>query len=217
MSRIEALLFDLDGTLCDSDPVHARSWQEVLAPLGIDMPYERYRAEISGRLNAEIGAMLLPDRPAAEQARVADDKEALFRVLAPTLAPLDGLSALLGLAGERGWRLGLVTNAPRANVEHMLGALGLTGRFDVEVLAEEVGRGKPDPLPYRAALERLGVAADAALVFEDSGTGIRSAKAAGLKVVAITTGHGEAELLAAGADAVIADFADPRLGSLLTP
>ncbi len=217
MPRIEALLFDLDGTLCDSDPVHARAWTQVLAPLGVEMPYDRYRAEISGRLNAEIGAMLFPDRPPAEQARIADDKEALFRALAPTLRPLPGLEALLGEARGHGWDVGLVTNAPRANVEHMLAALGLAGRFDVEVLAEDVGRGKPDPLPYRVALERLRLGPEEAVVFEDSATGIRAAKAAGLKVVAVATGHGEAELLAAGADAVVADFADPRLSPLLAP
>ena len=210
-----ALFFDLDGTLCDSDPVHARSWIEVLAPHGIEMPPERYRTTISGRINAEIGAMLFPDKTASEHARIADEKEALFRRMAPDLERLAGLTALLDLASRRGLPTALVTNAPRLNVDHMLRALDLSDRFDVCVLAEDVGRGKPDPLPYATAASRLGVAPAEGLAFEDSSTGIRSAKAAGLMVVALATGHGEADLIAAGADLAIRDFADERLAHLL--
>jgi HAD superfamily hydrolase (TIGR01509 family) len=210
-----ALFFDLDGTLCDSDPVHARSWAEVLAPHGIDMPPERYRTTISGRINAEIGAALFPDKPPAEHARIADEKEALFRHMAPDLERLPGLSTLLDVAAERGLPTALVTNAPRLNVDHMLRALGLDDRFDVSVLAEDVGRGKPDPLPYVTAAARLGVNPAEGIAFEDSSTGIRSAKGAGLFVVALATGHAEPDLLAAGADLAIRDFADERLGALL--
>lgn len=215
MPRLRALLFDLDGTLCDSDPVHAGAWEEVLARRGIAMPIERYRAAISGKLNAEIGAMLFPDRPASEHEAMADEKEALFRSRAGDLARLPGLDALLDHARGRGLSIALVTNAPRLNVEHMLAGLELAGAFDVEVLAENLGRGKPDPLPYATALARLGLAAGEGLAFEDSGSGIRSAKGAGLKVVGIATGHSEPDLLAVGADVVVRDFADPRLAPLL--
>ncbi|KAA2237641.1 HAD family hydrolase [Salinarimonas soli] len=212
-----ALFFDLDGTLCDSDPVHERSWAEVLAPYGIDMTHERYRTTVSGRLNGEIGAMLFPDRTAAEHARIADEKEALFREMAPALKRIAGLTEFLDAASARRLPTALVTNAPRQNVDHMLRALHLSERFDIEVLAEDVGRGKPDPLPYASAAERLGVSPGDGLAFEDSGTGIRSAKTAGLMVVALATGHGEAELTAAGADLVIRDFTDERLTRLLGP
>ncbi len=210
-----ALFFDLDGTLCDSDPLHARSWAQVLAPLGIDMPPDRYRTTISGRINAEIGAMLFPEKPASEHARIAEEKEALFRAMAPRLERLDGLTALLDLASRRGLPTALVTNAPRLNVDHMLRALRLSDRFDPCILAEEVGRGKPDPLPYATAAARLGIMPSHGLAFEDSSTGIRSAKTAGLMVVAVATGHTEADLLDAGADLAIRDFGDRRLARLL--
>lgn len=213
--RLGALLFDLDGTLCDSDPVHARAWTLTLAPLGVAMTPERYRAEISGRINAEIVADLFPDRALADRDRVAADKEALFRELAGALRPLPGLDRLLGEARARGLRTALVTNAPRDNAAHMLRALGLDGAFDAIVLAEEVGRGKPDPLPYRTALDRLGLEPDAAVAFEDTPSGLRSAVGAGLRAVALTTGHDRERLLAAGAGLAIADFADAALAAFL--
>jgi HAD superfamily hydrolase (TIGR01509 family) len=215
MPRLRALLFDLDGTLCDSDPVHAGAWEEVLARRGVAMPIERYRAVISGKLNAEIGAMLFPDRPVSEHEAMADEKEALFRERAGGLARLAGLDALLERARREGLATALVTNAPRLNVEHMLAGLGLAGAFAVEVLAEDLGRGKPDPLPYATALARLGITAGEGLAFEDSSSGIRSAKGAGLTVVGVATGHGEADLLAAGADIAVSHFADPRLAPFL--
>jgi phosphoglycolate phosphatase len=98
----------------------------------------------------------------------------------------------------------VVTNAPKENARHVLGALGLDP--PLLVLAEEVGRGKPDPLPYQVALKRLGVAPEEALAFEDSPSGVKSAVGAGLPTYALLTGHPQEALLAAGARGVLRDF-----------
>jgi phosphoglycolate phosphatase len=98
----------------------------------------------------------------------------------------------------------VVTNAPKENAHHVLGALGLDP--PLLVLAEKVGRGKPDPLPYQAALKRLGVAPEEALAFEDSPSGVKSAVGAGLPTYALLTGHPQEALLAAGARGVLRDF-----------
>ncbi|GAB5603199.1 HAD family phosphatase [Thermus sp. FJN-A] len=200
---LRALLFDLDGTLADTDPLHLLAWREVLRPYGLEVDPDFYRARISGRLNPEIVRDLL-GLEGAEAARLIEAKEARFRGLAQGLRPTPGLPELLQRVEERGLLWGVVTNAPKENAHHVLKALGL--RPPLLVLAEEVGRGKPDPLPYRVALSRLGVAPGEALAFEDSPSGVRSAVGAGIPTYALLTGHPREKLLEAGALGVMADF-----------
>jgi HAD superfamily hydrolase (TIGR01509 family) len=116
---------------------------------------------------------------------------------------------------RRGLSLALVTNAPRENVEAVLLALELREVFDEVVLSDEVGNVKPDPAPYRAALERLGVAPAEALAFEDSTSGIASAVGAGIPTVGIASTQARETLEEARAFMVAEHFADPELGKLL--
>lgn len=215
MSRLKALIFDMDGTLADSDPVHLRAFADYLAPLGVEVDEEVYRTKISGRTNAQIFAGLLPDRSAAEHGRFADEKEALFRELSADLQPLSGLLPLLDWAEAQGLKLALVTNGPRLNVEHTLKALGIAHRFPITVAGEDVARGKPDPLPYRTALDRLGIGPDEAMAFEDSPSGLKAAKAAGIVTVGVLTGQTAEALAALGADLTVRDFSNPGLMRML--
>ncbi|HYC02180.1 MAG TPA: HAD family phosphatase [Azospirillaceae bacterium] len=202
----KALVFDLDGTLADTDPVHFETYRTLLRGHGMQIDEAFYRARISGRSNAAALADLFPHLNAAEHARIADEKEAAFRAAATAMVPLAGLVALLDWAEARGVKVALVTNAPRANAAHMLDVLGLAGRFPVQVLGEELPRAKPDPLPYVTALQRLGVAAGEAVAFEDSVPGIRSAVGAGIWTAGLTTGQTPETLLGAGAAIAIPDF-----------
>ncbi len=200
---LKALLFDLDGTLADTDPLHLWAWREALAPWGIGVDEAFYRKRISGRLNPDILQDLLGlDGEAAAQ--IIEAKEARFRELAQDLKPMPGLLELLEEAQAKGLTWGVVTNAPKANAHHVLGALGL--KPPLLVLAEEVGRGKPHPLPYQVALKRLGLLPTEALAFEDSPSGVRSAVGAGITTYGLLTGHGKEALLEAGARGVLRDF-----------
>jgi len=212
---LEALLFDLDGTLLDTDPLHQAIWCEMLAPYGIVVDDALYRQRFSGRLNPQILAELLPALPADEALALAEAKEARFRERAGELRPLAGLGALLDWSDSVGLKRALVSNAPRANAEFMLQVLGVAERFPLVVLGEELPRAKPDPLPYRTALDRLGARAAHSLAFEDSPSGIRSATGAGLSTVALATTQSEETLKALGATLVIADFEAPALWTLL--
>jgi len=127
-----------------------------------------------------------------------------------------GLTQLLDWAAAKNVKTAVVTNAPRANAEMMLAALRLETRFPVVVIGDELARGKPDPLPYTTALQRLDAHADRSLAFEDSRSGIAAASAAGIFTFGMTTGLDEATLQAAGAHAAIRDFADPLLLRTLT-
>jgi HAD superfamily hydrolase (TIGR01509 family) len=207
--KLKALLFDLDGTLADTDRLHEQAWLEGLARHGIQADQHYYQTQISGGLNPEIVRRVLPQLSEAEGEAFLAQKEARFRELAAEVGPLPGLVELLGWAQEKGLKCALVSNAPRVNALYMLQMLGL--EFDPIVLSEELPAGKPDPLPYRTALQHLGIGPDAALAFEDSPSGVRAAVGAGIRTVALTTGHRPEALAGAGAFLCIPDFTDARL------
>ncbi|MFD0979713.1 HAD family hydrolase [Tropicimonas aquimaris] len=204
-----ALLFDLDGTLIESDHLHAEVFADMFAERGKQIDFAFYRSHIHGRLNADIFGELFP----GEDANVlAVQKEAEYRRrLGPGHPPVKGTVALLDLADRMGWPKAVVTNAPRDNGEAVLEALGIAARIDTLVIADECVRGKPDPAPYAEGLRRLGADPATSLAFEDSPSGIRSAVGAGVKTIGIRSLLDDATLRAAGASASIADYDDPAL------
>ena len=210
-----ALLFDLDGTLAETDSLHLPTWVDVLRPHGIEMDEEFYKENVSGRSNSKIVEDLLPDLSTEDGRDLVGAKEARFRERAHELEPLPGLIDFMQEAKGRGLSLALVTNAPEENVEAVLLALELGEFFDDVVLSDEAGLVKPDPAPYRAALDRLEVAPDEALAFEDSTSGIASAVGAGIPTVGIASTQAPETLAEAGAFVVVKDFADQELRMLL--
>ena len=210
-----ALLFDLDGTLAETDSLHLPTWVDALEPYGVDIDEEFYRERISGRSTGEIVGDLLPGLSEEEGASIGNAKEASFRERAAGLEPLPGLLDFVQKGKRRGMRMALVTNAPKENVGAILPALKLQDYFQTVVLAAEVGAVKPDPAPYEAALKRIGVSADEALAFEDSVSGIASSVAAGIPTVGISSTQDPEKLRRAGAFIVARDFTDPVLRALI--
>jgi len=209
------LLFDLDGTLAETDSLHLPTWEAVLEPYGVSVDEEFYRRSISGRSTGEVVRTLLPDLDEEEGRSIGDAKEAGFRERASGLEPLPGLVGFLERGRERGMGIALVTNAPEENVQAILLALKLRDFFDAIVLADEVEAVKPDPAPYTVALQKTGVQAQEALAFEDSVSGISSSVAAGVPTVGIATSQAPTRLLDAGAFTTARDFTDPRLLALV--
>jgi HAD superfamily hydrolase (TIGR01509 family) len=212
---LKALLFDLDGTLADTNSVHRVTWAEALRPYGYDVTWDFYREYITGRVTTEIVADLLPGFSAEEGREIIENKEADFRERAGTLKPLPGLLDFVEKGREKGMKIALVTNAPKENASTVLRVLGLDDAFDPVILADEVGSGKPDPAPYNAALEALGVSAEEAVAFEDSASGIDSSVAAGIATVGIASTQDPEELEGLGVDLVVRDFADPKLEAFI--
>ena len=210
-----ALLFDLDGTLAETDSLHLPTWVDALEPYGVEVDDEFYRDKISGRSTAEIVRELLPELTDEQGRSIGDAKEASFRERASELEPLPGLVDFVERGRKRGMRIALVTNAPEENVKMILLALKLRDFFDTVVLADEVEAVKPDPAPYRAALEKTGVPAEEALAFEDSISGISSSVAAGIPTVGIASSQEPQKLLVAGAFMTAQDFTDPQLRTLI--
>jgi HAD superfamily hydrolase (TIGR01509 family) len=220
---IHAFLFDMDGTLCDTDPIHHEVFADLLMAHGknggvrIDDAF--FHEHIAGKTNEAIFPALFPELDAATHEKMWEEKEARFRALAEAkLTRLPGLTELLQWAKEKNVRVAAVTNAPRPNAELMLRALGLADppAFEVLVIGTECARAKPFPDPYLEGMRLLGATDPARCVaFEDSPTGMAAAVAAGAPSVGVTTSQSPAALFGAGASLCVTDFADARLGEAL--
>jgi HAD superfamily hydrolase (TIGR01509 family) len=209
---LDALLFDLDGTLTLSDDIHFETWSELLKGYGLTIDAEFYNQHFNGRLNEDIIRDLLPQLSFDEGLQLSGYKEAEFRRRAESrLAPMPGLLELLRWMIDRALKRAVVTNAPRDNAYFMLRSLQLEDIFPIVILGEELERGKPDPMPYQFALDGLDISPDAAIVFEDSPSGVRSAVAAGIFTIGIASNQPPDVLREAGAQLVIDDFGDRRL------
>jgi len=210
-----ALLFDLDGTLVDTDADHLVAFQRVFAAHGVALDRSQYVAHVMGASNAMIAEVFLRHlEPDVQKATIAA-KEQAYRESVGALEPIAGAAALLDFAESHGIGLAVVTNAPRANADLVLKAIGLDARLPIRVIGGELTRAKPDPLPYLTGLERTGAAAAHSVAFEDSLSGLRAALGAGLAVVGLTTTLDAATLLGAGACIAAADFTDPRIERLI--
>ncbi len=212
---LKAILFDLDGTLANTDPLHYQTWQEMLRDYGLEIDRTFYQARISGRLNPLIVQDLLPQLTSQAGQQLADDKEARFREIALSLTPLAGLFDLLAWIETQGLQKAVVTNAPRENVNFMLQVLKLADTFDTVVLGEDATAGKPDPACYKLALSQLHISAKEAIAFEDSPSGIRSSVGAGIYTIGVASTHNPIALSKAGAAMVIPDFEEEKLGKFL--
>lgn len=204
-----ALLFDIDGTLVESDPLHLEAFNRAFAPFGHSFDRARFGRELQGLANAAIGARFLPQETPERQWEIMMAKEALFRELAEEgVEPVHGLFELLDWADEVGLPAVAVTNAPRPNADLLLDSIKVRHRFKAVVIGDELAHGKPHPLPYLEGLRILGAAAENAVAFEDSRTGIQSAKGAGIATVGIATGLEPNQLLEAGATLAARNYAD---------
>jgi beta-phosphoglucomutase len=206
------LLFDLDGTLAQTEHLHHAAFAALLAEYGRSLDHATFLRHVSGRSNEDITAYLFPDKDGAERDRLAQDKERWFRELATAgVAATPGAVELLAWAREHGIATGLVTNAPRENADLMIEVLGLSKDFDVVICATELPRSKPHPDPYLEALRLLSLDPAQTLVIEDSATGIAAARAAGLDVIALATAVTAASIASSGAALTVADMTDERI------
>lgn len=212
---LKAILFDLDGTIANTDPLHYTIWREMLLNHDIEIDETFYKSRISGRQNPEIIKEILPHLSPDLAEKFAADKEAIFRQKAVNLQPLNGFQELIAWTETQPLKRALVTNAPKLNAKFMLEVLGITQIFDTIVIGEDCLRGKPDPIPYQTALDNLGITAEESIALEDSGSGIRAAVGAGIKTIGVTSTHAAESLKAVGAFMTISDFTDLKLWSLL--
>jgi HAD superfamily hydrolase (TIGR01509 family) len=212
----KALLFDIDGTLADTDALHLQAFNQIFGPRGHVFDRARASKELMGFSNASIGERFLPDEPPQHRLAIMEQKEAAFRKLvAGKIEPMPGLMRLLARADQAGVPMVAVTNAPRLNAEMLLAGLGISDRFKRVVIGDELSHGKPHPMPYLEGLRAVNAAAKFSVAFEDSRSGVQAASAAGIATVGMRTSLGHADLIEAGALTTAENFDDPELIDLV--
>lgn len=231
---VSAILFDIDGTLVNSDSIHFEVFQDLLwkendfrlTKQNIRIDESFFRQHISGRSNALITEDFFPSWSRERREEFSIRKEATFRDRAKDKLQelcMPGLDKIRNYVDANQLGKVAVTNAPRLNAEAMLSGIGYQEWFGHHlIIGDECERPKPDPCPYLTACQRIftttaaaAATAENCLVFEDSPSGIIAGIAAGAFVIGITSGHDERTLQDAGCHLTVEDFNDPKLWNLL--
>lgn len=203
---IDALLFDMDGVLVDTEPLHEDAARQVLRKYDLAVPddlFDRFR----GRPDRVLFAERLSESPAAdlEVAALIREKAEIYEGLIDDLRPRSGIPELLQFLADRAVPRACVTSATRADQRAVFDRCGFDAAFDAVVTADDVERPKPDPEPYRRGARRIGIDPERCCVVEDSPYGIRAAVGAGCTAVGVPTSYPADGLRDAGASFVTAD------------
>ncbi len=209
---VKALMFDLDGTISDTDAIHLANWIELLRPHDIDVDTDLFKETLSSSSVEEAVDELLPDISQEEKDQPIENEESGYRKRMNMTGAITGFDVFIEEARNRGIKIALVSNAPKGEARNSLEALKLMDAFDPMIFAEDVGVEKPNPAAYEEALDQLEISAEEALAFEDSPSGLEGAVAAGIPVVGLSsTTHKPDELREAGASLIVGDYADEAL------
>ncbi|MFZ6010293.1 MAG: HAD family hydrolase [Bacteroidota bacterium] len=190
-----AFIFDMDGVIVDSNPFHKIALKQFCKQHGFDLSEEQLREKIYGRTNKDWIANVFGKIEPSLVKQYGEEKEALFReIYKNEIRPIDGLVDFLRRLDEQQIPRAIATSAPKANVDFTLKATRMARFFPLILDESFVTRGKPDPEIYLKTVAALGLKPDQCIVLEDSLSGVRAGKAAGCKVVGITTTHTREEL-----------------------
>ena len=223
MARIDALIFDFDGIVVDSEPIHLAGFQRVMKGVGVRLTREDYYGKYLGyddhdcfRIAAADAGVDLAEPRIAEL--IAAKTEYVRRAFAESIQPLPGAAELIRAAADAGVLVAVCSGALRGEIDLAARTVGVLDCFRAIVAAEDVRRGKPDPEGYLLALDRLSVAAGRTLdagccvVVEDAPAGIDASRAAGMKTLAVTNSYPAGRL--AAADRVVDSLMDVALADL---
>lgn len=208
LANARGILFDMDGVLIDSEPLHAQSILELSGELG-DPLHDEEVFSFKGASEKWMANRLMefyPQQTWTAEAIIARKTE-LYDRLFRQVTLFDGVLDFLISSRAENRLHGLTTSASRATQKIAFEAFSLAPYFDATITGDDIVRGKPDPEPYLLTAGRLGLDPAQCVVFEDSIHGVRSGKAAGSIVIALTTSFPREILLAAGADFLIDSFA----------
>lgn len=226
----QAIVFDFDGVIADTEPVHLQAFQDELATVGLSLSREDYLAKYLGYSDREGFEAVARD---AGRALRSDEVERLISQKTVRIQSLFASMSLMfpGVAGRiREWApvvpIGIASGALRAEVEVILASAGLLSCFRTIVSANDPVEGKPSPAPYQLAMAQLAASSGFAgdlrpercLAIEDSRWGITAARAAGMRVIGVTTSFDAEDL--AGADLVVGGVGDltlEMLGDIVGP
>ncbi|MEZ5070836.1 MAG: HAD family phosphatase [Bacteroidales bacterium] len=214
-----AFIFDLDGVVIHSNPLHRLAWQSFLQDRGIELTDRLFSEVIAGKTgDASLQSLFDGGLSAGEIDASLNAIDAEYRNIlrkSNAFPAVPGVIPFLNECRDLGLVTALATSAPPENVSLSLELLHLESEFRVVLDKTHVSRGKPHPEVYLKTLSILGLDPFDAVVFEDSKAGIRAARAAGIPVVGIATGHTPDELRKEGAFLTAADFRALRPADVL--
>lgn len=206
--RVRALVFDMDGTMVDSMPAHARSWEVFTRRHGIRMSVEEVLQKTTGRNGVECIRILMgEDVPEDRALELIGEKEALYRdFFGKEFREIAGFRDFARDVTARGLKLAVATAGDRHNIAFALDHLKLARQPDAIVGGDEGIAGKPEPDLFLEAARRVQAAPAECIVFEDAPFGIEAARRAGMRAVAICSTHGAEELAGPHVIAQVRDY-----------
>ena len=184
----KAVLWDLDGTLVDSEENHWQAWRDTMKSYGREITQAQFWSTFGWRNDAILASWLGPETTPDQVNQIGHAKEALFRQIVQTngIEPLPGALEWVRRLSQASWRQAIASSAPRENVEAVLEALHLRESFQAVVTAEDVRQGKPEPEVFLKAASVLGVMPSQAIVVEDAAMGIEAARRAGMRSIGVS-------------------------------
>jgi beta-phosphoglucomutase len=206
-SRLQAVVFDMDGVIVDSHPAHHFAWKEFFRTLGTKVSDSELDFILDGRKREDILVHFLGPLSETQLEQYGRLKNDLFWQAASEIVLIPGAFEFIACLHGAGITMAVATSASTSRTYSILSRTGLLTRFRAVITGEEVRKGKPDPEIYRLACQRINCAPSAAVAVEDAASGIRAAKGAGLRCVGIAGRNSKEQLTAAGADCVLRDFA----------
>jgi HAD superfamily hydrolase (TIGR01509 family) len=192
----KAVLFDMNGVIVDDEPLHLLAFRKVLRDKGLDLTQDDYKQFFAGKTDADGFRAYLADNDLDFELDVLMDKkaQAYMELADGAIQPYPGVIAFIQSLFDSGVRLGLVTSSLKVEAETVLRAFGLSEMFEVEVTANDIDRGKPDPEGYLKGAKALSLPPSDCVVIEDAPSGVAAAKTAGMRCVAVLNTHTEAQL-----------------------
>lgn len=187
---IKAVIYDVDGTMVDSEPLHIAAWDKALQSYNhhLNDLSENLRATMAGKKPAVIAHEMVDDLklPIDSETLLTKKTEIFMELIKTDLQGMPGIVDSIHRLKEAGYKLGIGTSLSREYLTIVLHTLNVQQLFDVIVTGDEIKNGKPHPETYLMVAEKLGVNPAECVVIEDANTGIKSAKAAGCLCIAIT-------------------------------
>ena len=206
--KVEAFIFDMDGTMIDSMPWHARSWVEFVARHGLKLDVTDILARTTGRTGTECMRELFErELSDAECQALVHEKEEIYRAMfSDNFTEVAGFTAFAKAAVARGLKVAVGTAGDKHNIEFAMSRLKMDPLPLAIVGGDEGFAGKPTPEIFLEAARRIGVAPARCIVFEDAPFGIEAARRGGMRAVAVCSTHTAAELAGPHVIAAVRDY-----------
>lgn len=206
MNMCKGVIFDMDGVLIDSHPVHKKAWEQFLASVGRPVSQETLDFVLDGRKREEILRYYLGDLTPDQIVEYGRRKDELFKDSARDMQTIPGVLEFLEMLESSGVSMAVATSASSGRAHDVLMRLGILPRFEAIVTGNDVRKGKPDPEIFLLAADRMKQTPRNLLVVEDAVSGVKAAKSAGMKCLGIAADGRREKLEKAGADCIIPDF-----------